>query len=169
MSCFKTQEIPLMLLTRALRSQTTWRSNCELARGRSSQLHVVPTCVSTLFTQYKQRHGAMHLPVARHLSFLSLYMKGGRWFLSVSAHMRKVILDNLTPEELASRYFDVLSIILIAFPEEYSEILWEELRLQLDDALNTTIIPFLRVVNLSDVESYLSKHKRWVFVFYLKI
>jgi hypothetical protein len=59
--------------------------------------------------------------------------------------------------------------ILIAFPEEYSEIVWEEIRLQLYDVLDTTIIPLLRVINLRDVQKYISNYKRWVFVFYVTI
>lgn len=67
-------------------------------------------------------------------------------------------MAELNDDEIRERHLDVLSIFLKAFPEDYSDILWEELRFQLNNVLHHTIISILRIICLGDLQDYLDKH-----------
>ena len=51
--------------------------------------------------------------------------------------------------------FGILNTILLAWPEQWCEILWDEIEDQLWDVVTTTVVPFLAVLETEDIESYL--------------
>lgn len=77
--------------------------------------------------------------------------------------MRQAILDSMDPDVSKERHVSILHIFLKAIPEEYSQILWEELRFQLNDVLHNSIIPLLHVISLIDMQEYHIKYSKWVF------
>ena len=62
----------------------------------------------------------------------------------------------MPPEILKTTLFDILSVAIHAFPEPYTEILWQEAEAQLWDIVDSTCLPFLAVIDLPEVLAYIS-------------
>jgi hypothetical protein len=161
-SSFRTLDVPIILFVKALRKGSTWELDGELQDEPLEMNSMVPRCLSTLFNLGNKVPEDLQLPLARHLRFLTVRHKGGQWCLSIKPSMKRAILDDIASDESRERYLNILHIFLKAFPEEYSQILWEELRLQLDDVLSTSIIPILRVISLRDLQNYHARHEKSV-------
>jgi len=56
--------------------------------------------------------------------------------------------------------FDILSLVIHAFPERYAELLWTEMENQLREALESTYMAILAVINRADIMSYLCSKPR---------
>jgi hypothetical protein len=118
------------------------------------------TCVSTFFGRIRgteRTELGCVLNVIRGYIYLGMgahSLKGGEWFLSIPDTLRQKILSSMSVKEIFTSRFEALSIVINAYPNEYTEIVWEELRLQMDRLIDTSIIPFLRVVNIQDVLAY---------------
>ena len=56
--------------------------------------------------------------------------------------------------------FDILSLVIDAFPDRYAELLWMEMENQLRQALECTYMTVLAVINRADIMLYLCS-KPW--------
>jgi hypothetical protein len=152
----------MIVFSRSVNKQKRWYSNGEFASNDSPLVSsMTPNCLAYFFAQpnpFERRT----LPSAAKLKFLSIDVKCGEWSFSVPDHFREAIQSNLSLDELFMLRFDVLSIILEAFPEEYTEIMWEELAIQMHKVVETTVIPLLRITRLTDVLRYLEQRQRYV-------
>jgi hypothetical protein len=60
--------------------------------------------------------------------------------------------------------FDVLALVLQAFPDSHAELLWEELEAQLWDVIESTCLPLLAVIDIHDVLNQMSSNSMQVHV-----
>lgn len=78
---------------------------------------------------------------------------------------RQVIYDYVTDSNMVkSIQFGILDTVLLAWPESWSEFLWEEIEDQLWGVVTSTVVPFLAVLDVDDIETYLSKNSRYAFL-----
>jgi hypothetical protein len=70
--------------------------------------------------------------------------------LSSRHHLRSEIRSSSVENTL----FDILFTVIQALPEPYTEILWQEAEAGLWNVVEATCIPFLAVLDISDVERY---------------
>jgi hypothetical protein len=168
LSCFGAHDIPLSILRRSVHRRHRWQSNGELVTDSL----IVPNGL-TFFANNTLTKTSKWVPVIKLVcTYISLGMrahniKGGEWFFSMPDDLRKVIMGSLSPEQLFMRQLDALTIILQAYPDEYSEVIWEELRLQMDKVLEATFIPLLRIITVKDVRRYIQQRQWQVIPLYL--
>lgn len=68
---------------------------------------------------------------------------------------------NISDTEISKSYqFAILNTIILAFPEPWCELLWEEVEDQLWEVIQSTCVPFLGVLEVEDVQEYLSNSSR---------
>lgn len=77
-----------------------------------------------------------------------------------SLDLRRLERKALSPEVITRISFDILSTVMQAFPEPYSEILWQETTAQLWEVVDSTCLPFLAVINWPDFLIYIYSRRR---------
>ena len=162
-SFFQSPRAPTIILSRSSRPQRRWKSNGELALDEQHGTFV-PASIISLFkeTSWPDSLPRTKFPSAsfRHLR---IETKGGQEFLSLSNQLKTELKGSLSSVGfLDSRRFDVLSILLHAFPDEHSEILWEEIQSRMHQTIEETCLPLLRVFNLDDIKQYVAQKPRSV-------
>jgi hypothetical protein len=73
---------------------------------------------------------------------------------------RKHAVQYIGPNKAKAVQFAMLDAVLLAWPEQWCEILWDEIEDQLWDVVVSTVVPFLAVLDAGDIETYLLKHSR---------
>lgn len=73
---------------------------------------------------------------------------------------RKHAVQYIGPHKTKAIQFAILDTVLLAWPEQWCEILWDEIEDQLWDVVVSTVVPFLAVLDAGDIETYLLKHSR---------
>jgi hypothetical protein len=79
---------------------------------------------------------------------------------STTEDLRERISYDIGPNKAKSIQFGILSTVLLAWPEQWCEILWDELEDQLWEVVTSTVVPFLAVLEAEDIESYLSTNSK---------
>jgi hypothetical protein len=159
LSCSEAEDIPVMIFSRASHLQWRWQSDGELAEDMDGPW--VSASIIRLF-QSKNEYGEMSKDIesAIGLDILEVGFKAGRRYISITEHLRDHIRQTLSSKELIIRRFDILSVVVQAFPDEYSEIVWEEIRLQMTEIVGKACLPLLRVISIKDIEQYFNA-KEW--------
>jgi hypothetical protein len=159
LSCCEAEDIPVMIFSRASNLQRIWQSDGELAEDIGEPW--VSASIISLF-QSKNEYAELSKDIesAIHLNILQISFKAGRRYISITERLRDDIQKTLSSKELMIRRFDILSVIVQAFPDEYSEIVWEEIRLQMIEIVERACLPLLRVISIRDVEQYFNA-KQW--------
>ncbi|CZR63156.1 uncharacterized protein PAC_13053 [Phialocephala subalpina] len=76
------------------------------------------------------------------------------WYI-VNNEWKEGVLDDVGYEVVKSQYFKILEVVLQAFPEAWSEILWEEIEGELWPLIESTCVPFLGVLEIDDIKNHL--------------
>ena len=155
-SCFQQQTIPLIIFTRSACSHSRWRSNGELNHD-PQEATLVPPYIARLFEESTETAELSEDVLSTvDLELVRIKYKGGRKLLSMTERLKKEVRENISQGDLIVKRFDLLSIILRALPDEYSGITWEEVRTTLDETVQKSCLPLIRVINLEDIKKYVT-------------
>jgi hypothetical protein len=153
------QKVPAALFGRCSRPQRRWKENGELALDERFRAFVPPwTATAFEETPLLDLLSKANLLNPLWLEHLKVESKLGREFVSISDQLHKELEESLCRDHLLeARRFDTLSILLQAFPDDHSEILWQEVQLHMREDVEKTCLPLLQVVNLDDVRAYVAQ------------
>ena len=157
LALFNHDRVPLTLFTRACTDLPTWNPSGE--RGcRLPEDALVPEYLRAFFNSGD--HLSEDLRVAIEKGVISLETHGFVRFLKLARKYREE-LQAQTPTSIRMRLsFDILSLVIHAFPERYAELLWMEMENQLREALESTYMAVLAVINRDDIMLYLCSKPR---------
>jgi hypothetical protein len=79
---------------------------------------------------------------------------------TATEELRQHISYDTGVNKAKSIQFGILNTVLLAWPEQWCEILWDEIEDQLWDVVTSTVVPFLAVLEVEDIESCLSTNSR---------
>jgi hypothetical protein len=157
LSCFRPgHDPPILLFQRSANSQLRWGRSGELQTDRAD-VSLVPACIVELFEDKKVGSIDNRSPNLQKMiddRLIIIKRKQGQEYLSLPR--RDEILALISDEDRICRSFEIISIVALAFPEEYSSIVWEEVREQLREVVETECLPILRVIDLGDLLNYLT-------------
>jgi len=80
--------------------------------------------------------------------------------LYTTIESRKHAVHSASPRKAKAIQFAILDTVLLAWPEQWCEILWDEIEDQLWDVVVSTVVPFLGVLDAGDIVTYLSEKSR---------
>jgi hypothetical protein len=147
----------MLIFYRSSRPQLRWNEQGELAQFDIDK-QFIPPCVVEIFkggNDVFKKNKDLDTMVTRGL--LEPVLIGGIAYISVSEKLRADIQSSKSSKDAnvsLVRRFGLLNIMLEALPEEYSIIVWEEVRSQLRETLELNCIPILRVMNFEDISRY---------------
>ena len=78
-----------------------------------------------------------------------------QWY-TVSETWKERMAHALSSEDVKAIQFSILGIVIRAFPEAWSELLWEEIEDQLWEVIESNCVPFLGMLDAEDLIDYLS-------------
>jgi len=140
------EEIPEELFERAARAHHIWGPTGDLTTAAS----LVPIWLRSLLEEEYGPNSARTRPSALRVTLRD--KKRASW--------SKLRPKEISPEENERILFDILSTVMQSFPEPYTEILWQEATIRLWPVFHSTCLPFLAVIDLSDVRSYIASRSR---------
>ncbi|KAK0125658.1 hypothetical protein ONS95_000339 [Cadophora gregata] len=153
LSVIETDVVPRLLFTRAVQSKSFWGSSgdlqaspCESIVPRWLLSSIQDVGVFSRAIQSLYHTGAVDLDPPEQLR--DQYSIPSEW---KQKHRERILLLDL--ERLL---FDVLATMVQAFPNAYTEILWKETEAELWDIVISTCVPFLAVIEISDIVRYRS-------------
>jgi hypothetical protein len=91
---------------------------------------------------------------------ISLERYGLMRFLKLSRKYREELQAQTPAFDGMRLSFDILSLVIHAFPERYAELLWMEMEKHLREALESTYMAILAVINRADIMLYLCSKPR---------
>jgi hypothetical protein len=157
LALFGRDHVPLTLFTRACTDLPTWNPSGE--RGcRSPEDALVPEYVRSFFNSGD--HLSENLRVAIEKGIISLERYGLMQFLKLSRKYREELQVQTPTFNRMRLSFDILSLVIHAFPERYAELLWMEMENQLREALESTYMAILAVINGADIMLFLCSKPR---------
>ncbi|KAK0099394.1 hypothetical protein ONS96_008422 [Cadophora gregata f. sp. sojae] len=147
--------VPKALFDRACRSRLLWTDSGELNLfpPRHSK---VPSWLVRQFGTTIAWESPPILPQAINIGLVSTSKNGLLEYLHLNDEWRTELRAGLHQATSLEHLYDVLAVVIHAFPEQHAEILWEEMEEHLWDVVNSTILPFLTVLNPVDVMAHLS-------------
>jgi hypothetical protein len=145
-SLLECEEIPEELFERAARAHHIWGPTGDLTTVAS----LVPIWLRSLLEEEYGPNRPKTLPSA--LRAILREKERASW--------TKLRPKEISPEENERTLFDILSTVMQALPEPYTEILWQETTIQLWPVVHSTCLPFLAVIDPSDVRSYIASRSR---------
>jgi hypothetical protein len=157
LALFDHDHVPLILFTRACTDLPTWNPSGE--RGcRLPKDALVPEYLRAFFNSGDRL--SKDIRVAIEKGVISLETHGFVRFLKLARKYREE-LQAQAPTSIRMRlYSDILSLVIHAFPERYAELLWMEIENQLREALESTYMTVLAVINRADIMLYLRSKPR---------
>jgi hypothetical protein len=157
LALFDHDRVPITLFSRACTDLPTWNPNGERGR-RSPEDALVPEYLRTLFKPGD--HLSKGVRVAIKSGIISLEKDGPVLFLKLARIYREELQAEI-PTSIRMRFaFNILSVVIHAFPERYSELLWMEIENRLREAVESTYMTVLAVINRADILQYLSSKPR---------
>lgn len=136
------EKIPEVIFERASRPRLTCGPTGDLV---TTTFAILPEWIlSTLDEEYSASRSNSNVTLLRSL------------LDSADISSRKLLRQTLSPEALKTTLFDILSVVIYAFPEPYTEILWQEAEARVWEVVDSTCLPFLAVIDLPDVLNYIS-------------
>ncbi|PVH81787.1 hypothetical protein DL98DRAFT_530840 [Cadophora sp. DSE1049] len=146
--------VPKTLLERACRSRTLWTESGELAwvPPRHSK---VPSWLVHQFGTTKAWQASPILPQAIEKDFLSISQNGFFIYFHLKDEWRTGLRAGSHQATSLEPLFDILAVVIHAFPEIHAEILWEEIEEQLWDVVGSTVLPLLAVLSPADILAHL--------------
>jgi len=158
LSCFQPgNDPPIWLFQLSANGQLRWGRNGELQADAAEIQSLVPACVVELFRDIESRdvdNQSRSVRVMIDDGLIVINTRRGQEY--VSLRRRDEVLGQLSIEDRMRRSFDIISIFALVYPDEYSSIIWEEVREQLREAVELQCLPFLQVINLGDLLHYLT-------------
>jgi hypothetical protein len=136
------ETIPEVLFERAARVRNTWGPTGDLTTAES----LVPEWLRPILDEEYGEHSTKTGPSRLRTTLRDME--------SVSS--RRLVCKELSPEDIERTLFDILCTVVQSFPEPYAEILWQEYTAQLWPVVDSTCIPFLAIIDLSEVLRYIS-------------
>jgi hypothetical protein len=162
LSTFECDSIPRILFTRAILPKTSWGPTGELFTSPCTEL--LPQWLLRVIEEAGYPSGAFQQ--ALDTLTLSKENDDGRSLTAycLSAKLGWIFRGGLSSIDVEGFLFDLLSTVLQVFPDAYTEILWEETEAQLWEIVESTCLPFLAVLDISDIMRYLSSSSQLVYL-----
>jgi hypothetical protein len=140
------EEIPEELFEHAARAHHIWGPTGDLTTAAS----LVPIWLRSLLEEEYGPKRPKTRPTALRVTLRD----------KERASWSKLRPKEISPEENERILFDILSTVMQSLPEPYTEILWQETTTRLWPVVHSTCLPFLAVIDLSDVRSYIASRSR---------
>ncbi|KAL5328743.1 hypothetical protein ACEPPN_002247 [Leptodophora sp. 'Broadleaf-Isolate-01'] len=150
LSVFETDTVPGLLFSRAVQWKSSWGSNGELQTTPCED--IVPAWLITTIQDIGLFSRAIQSTPA---ASTSVYNKPLDQY-NIPSEWRQKHREGISLPSLETLLFDVLSTTIQALPDAYTEILWEETEAELWDIILSTCVPFLAVIDISDIRRYMS-------------
>lgn len=101
-------------------------------------------------------HLSEGIRVAIKSGVISLEKHGPVQFLKLDRVYREELRAEIPTSVRVRLFFDILSVVIHAFPECYAELLWTEMEALLREAVESTYLTLLAVIKTADILQYLS-------------
>ena len=144
---FDCDTLPRILFSRACKPSARWSSVGELESHLPIPIKVPPGLLD-LIEEAKGRG----IVTVEGVAWSQCYTMNKEW--------KERLRCNLDSETAKLTLFSILSIVVQAFPEAWSEMMWEEVEDQLWDVVRSTCVPFLGVLDIEDIIEYVSDTSR---------
>lgn len=140
---FKCHELPRISFERICQSSKTWNDEGEIVEC-SETIIGLDSDLENLFQEAKD-NGI----IKGFETFLSqIYIVDESWKQWLSFNTDDIARRNIQ--------FNILELVLKAYPTPYTEISWMEVESQMLNIVQTTCVPFLCVLDMKDVMDYLN-------------
>jgi hypothetical protein len=138
------ETIPEALFKRVAKPHVTWAPTGDLTTAKSS---TVPDWLRPILAE--------EYSDARSRSKESILQKAMSDLGNLAS--RELLRKHLPSKTTEKALFDILYTAIHAFPEPYTEILWQEAEAQLWEVVESTCLPFLAIIDIADVLRYITE------------
>ena len=88
---------------------------------------------------------------------IDFHVEEGTVFLEIAIPCKEDIWKQTCDEDRLYLWFELLNLVIFAFPDAYAESFWKTTQWRLMEVINSTIFPFLSVMEWHHLELYIRR------------